>query len=126
VKEIGWHAVEKTTPAEGDALFAELPERFTPFHWHGDQIEAPPGAAVLARSAISSVQAFRVARAYGVQFHLEADEAIVLAMADDAPEELREVGSDRAGLRDETRVHLDAQVRMAALFFGAWARLVAP
>jgi GMP synthase (glutamine-hydrolysing) len=126
VKEIGWHAVEKTTAAEGDALFAELPARFTPFHWHGDQIEAPPGAAVLARSAISPVQAFRIARAYGVQFHLEADAAIVQAMADDAPEELREVGSDRSHLRDETRAHLDAQARMAALFFGAWARLVAP
>lgn len=44
--------------------------------WHGDRFSAPPGATVLARSG-ETVQAFQHERALGVQFHPEADPAIL-------------------------------------------------
>jgi GMP synthase-like glutamine amidotransferase len=39
--------------------------------WHGDTFELPAGAVRLAGSPAYPNQAFRVKRAYGVQFHLE-------------------------------------------------------
>lgn len=40
-------------------------------HWHGDCVDAPAGAVVLARSDATPVQAFSVGSAIGLQFHLE-------------------------------------------------------
>jgi GMP synthase-like glutamine amidotransferase len=39
--------------------------------WHGDTFDLPDGAVRLAGSPAYANQAFRVERAYGVQFHLE-------------------------------------------------------
>lgn len=43
------------------------------FHWHGDAIVAPAGATVLARTAATPVQAFRLGSALALQFHVELD-----------------------------------------------------
>lgn len=43
------------------------------FHWHGDAIVAPAGATVLASTAATPVQAFRLGSALAVQFHVELD-----------------------------------------------------
>ena len=73
-KEIGWHDVELTDAVADDALFAGLPRRFTPVHWHGDVFDLPAGAVHLAGSQLSPHQAFRHgANAYGLLFHLELD-----------------------------------------------------
>jgi GMP synthase (glutamine-hydrolysing) len=42
-------------------------------HWHFDNVTAPPGAEVLARTVACPNQAFRVGSAFGMQFHLEVD-----------------------------------------------------
>ena len=47
-------------------------------HWHQDTFELPAGAVWLARSELYRHQAFRVGRcAYGLQFHLEVEPALV-------------------------------------------------
>jgi hypothetical protein len=48
------------------------------FQWHDDVIELPPDAVHLARSDRCAAQAFRYGEhAYGFQFHLEADGALI-------------------------------------------------
>lgn len=72
--EFGWHSVELTDDAAGDAVFAGLPKLFPIFEWHDDHFTLPAGAVHLASSAIAEHQAFRIGRAtYGTQFHFEAD-----------------------------------------------------
>ena len=59
-------------------LSALLGEGAPLFHWHLDTFTLPPGAVHLAASAMTENQAFRIGRAvYGIQFHFEADRALV-------------------------------------------------
>ena len=40
-------------------------------HWHGDNVDLPDGATLLASTESCPVQAFRIGSALGVQFHIE-------------------------------------------------------
>lgn len=84
--ELGYREIER---AADDPLFAGLPERFTSFETHSDEVaELPPGATELARNEFT-IQAFRVDDAWGVQFHPEYDRqtAIEVTTGKDLPEE---------------------------------------
>jgi len=69
--EIGWHYVRQTEQA--DLLFEQIAERFISFQFHTEEVLPQPEMRVLASSAASEVQAFRVDHkpVWGVQFHLE-------------------------------------------------------
>jgi GMP synthase-like glutamine amidotransferase len=77
--EKGLVAVELTAGGEADPLFAGIGRRFSAFAWHNDSFDVPPGARHLATSAACPGQAFRLGRAWGVQFHPEVDGALVAA-----------------------------------------------
>lgn len=86
--QVGWADVRMTEAARGDVLFAAVPERLRVPHWHGDTMDLPAGATLLASCDRYPVQAFRIGgSAWGMQFHLEVDEAAVTAFADASPEE---------------------------------------
>ncbi|MEZ5102385.1 MAG: type 1 glutamine amidotransferase [Thermoleophilia bacterium] len=74
--EVGVMPVELTPEAASDPVFAGLPRTLPTFQWHGDTFDLPPGAVLLAGSPVCPNQAFRVGRAYGVQFHLEVSQAM--------------------------------------------------
>jgi GMP synthase (glutamine-hydrolysing) len=77
-REIGWHEVEVTDHGRRDPVLAAFGARSEVFQWHDDVIELPPDAVHLARSKRCSAQAFRYGeQAYGFQFHLEADGALI-------------------------------------------------
>lgn len=69
--EIGWHCVSQTE--QDDLLFEHIPGQFTSFQFHTEDVLPQPEMRVLASSAASEVQAFRVDHkpVWGVQFHLE-------------------------------------------------------
>jgi GMP synthase (glutamine-hydrolysing) len=69
--EVGLLPVVRTDDARSDAVFGEAPAEFVTLQWHGDTFDLPEGAVRLASSPAYENQAFRVGRAYGVQFHLE-------------------------------------------------------
>lgn len=75
--EVGVLPVELTPEGAADPVFSWLPPHFHALQWHGDTFELPAGAVRLARSRAYEQQAFRYERAYGVQFHLEVDVALV-------------------------------------------------
>jgi GMP synthase (glutamine-hydrolysing) len=88
-KEIGWHPIRLSDSAKDDRLMRDLPATMTPFHWHGDIFELPPGAVSLASSDKTPCQAFRHGdKVYGFQFHIEVTEGGVAEMANAFAKEL--------------------------------------
>jgi GMP synthase-like glutamine amidotransferase len=69
--EVGVCQVDLTPQAGDDPVFGGLAGPFPALQWHADTFSLPDGAVLLASSAQYPHQAFRVNRAYGVQFHVE-------------------------------------------------------
>lgn len=68
--EVGYHTVRLR---RGDPLFDALPEQFTTFMTHNDEVVARPGFEVWGDSDACALQALRVPGrpVWGVQFHVE-------------------------------------------------------
>jgi GMP synthase (glutamine-hydrolysing) len=94
-KEIGWYHIELTGDGLKDPLMRKLAahprvgdfwRRFKVLHWHGDTFDLPPGATLLASSALYRHQAFRFGdRVYGFQFHMEVTKDIIRQWFKDMP-----------------------------------------
>jgi len=77
-KEMGWYDVHLTNEGQQDPLFNHFQKREKIFQMHGDTFDIPKSATHLAYSEICQAQAFRYNdKAYGLQFHLEVDQAMV-------------------------------------------------
>ncbi|MCH7599398.1 MAG: gamma-glutamyl-gamma-aminobutyrate hydrolase family protein [Myxococcales bacterium] len=77
-KEIGWYELEPTPDGLQDPLFSHFAEHETVFQWHGDTFDIPEDAVQLALGRGCANQAFRYGdSAYGLQFHLEVDAALI-------------------------------------------------
>jgi len=81
--EVGPSLVGKRDAADQDPLFKFVPLAPDVFQWHSDEItELPRGAVLLAVSTRYPHQAFRLGdRAWGLQFHIECDTAMIAAWA---------------------------------------------
>ncbi|HEX2657780.1 MAG TPA: gamma-glutamyl-gamma-aminobutyrate hydrolase family protein [Polyangia bacterium] len=76
VREVGWGPIT-LEGAPDEPAFEGLAREQTVLHWHGDTFDLPPGATWLASTPVCANQAFRVGpRAFGLQFHVEADAAL--------------------------------------------------
>ncbi len=126
-KEIGWFPVSLSADASRSPVFQTLPERFLPFHWHGDTFSIPPGALHAAQSEACANQAFQYGdRVIGLQFHLDYSVASIEKMIEHCGDELVDaphVEASRKLLTDAGRVQpirellyrfLDAMERQAA------------
>ncbi len=69
--EVGVLPVHLTRDGRLDPVFASMPAPFMALQWHSDTFALPSDAVLLARSDAYENQAFRVNRAYGLQFHIE-------------------------------------------------------
>ena len=76
--EIGWLPVELTDAGRADPVLAALGGRVEAFQWHHYTYGVPEGAVELARSPVCT-QAFRLGRAWGIQFHAEVTRGMVEA-----------------------------------------------
>jgi GMP synthase (glutamine-hydrolysing) len=119
VFEIGFHEVELTDAGHVDPVLKALPRRLSVLQWHGEYFHDIPGATTLVRSSQYPLQAFRVARAYGLLFHLEATQHSVAAMCDAFPEDLRRGPLTAQTLVDDARRRLrEVQRHALALLDG--------
>ncbi|MDO3701710.1 type 1 glutamine amidotransferase [Micromonospora sp. C28SCA-DRY-2] len=93
--EIGPAVVGRRDAAEADPLFRYVPLIPDVLQWHADEItELPRGATLLAASTRYPHQAFRLGdRAWGLQFHIECDTAMIADWASDSTM-LAELGYD--------------------------------
>lgn len=76
--EIGWYELTTTEAGRRDAVTAALGRTAPVFPWHRYTFDLPHGAEHLARTSTCEHQAFRYgAAAYGFQFHLDMDAALI-------------------------------------------------
>jgi GMP synthase (glutamine-hydrolysing) len=80
--EVGILPVELTLDGLVDPVFEGLPHEVLTLQWHGDTFDLPHDAVRLAGSPAYPNQAFRVGKAYGVQFHLEVSAEMAREWAD--------------------------------------------
>lgn len=101
--EIGWAPVRFSDAAATDPLLSALPAQLSVLHWHGDTYELPPGGVHVASSALYRQQAFRIGNsAWGLQFHIEVDEAAVGAFLDAFGDDALNAGSSLEAIRAAT------------------------
>ncbi|MFP4355928.1 MAG: type 1 glutamine amidotransferase [Phycisphaerae bacterium] len=111
-REIGWFEVDQAEGTNG-SLLAELPPRFTAFHWHGDRFAIPPGATRLAGSEACDNQAFQYGdRVLGMQFHLDYQPASIENMLTHCADELD--GTTWVQSADDIRAYLRSTTRTQA------------
>ena len=78
-KEIGWYDLHTAPEAAQRSILTSLGHTEKVFQWHGDTFDIPAGAIHLAASPLCLNQAFRYSETvYGLQFHLEVDDAMIL------------------------------------------------
>jgi GMP synthase-like glutamine amidotransferase len=82
-REVGWGPIDLHNLTE--PALAGLPAQPLVVHWHGDTFDLPPGAVHLASTPACRHQAFRIGRAFGLQFHPELErETIAVWVREDA------------------------------------------
>jgi GMP synthase (glutamine-hydrolysing) len=121
-KEIGWHPMRLHDSASEDRLMRGLPTTMTPFHWHGDIFELPPGAVSLASSDKTPCQAFRHGdKVYGFQFHIEVTREGVAAMAQAFAKELLRENIAADQMIAQTGQFLPPLEKISDAVFSRWA-----
>ncbi len=128
-REIGWYPLETTDAGCRDPVLGVLGHGAPVFQWHSRTYALPAGAHQLARTATCEQQAFRWGRAaYGFQFHLEADAALIerwLAL----PVYQRELadaalGRDEEAIRRDTAASIGPTQRLADAVFNNFLDLI--
>lgn len=121
VKELGWHDIALTSEGLRDPVLSALPPTGRIFQWHGDTFGLPQGATLLASSPACAHQAFRWGRhAYGLQFHLEVDAALVDRWVRVHRQELLQTQGPAAAdaIRHETQQRIQQSMALSTRLFG--------
>lgn len=115
--EVGWFDVTLNAEGRAQSLFADWPDRFCAFHWHGDTFAIPPGARQLMHSQACANQGYAWGeRVVGLQFHLEvtaADARVWFQHEQPAP--ARYVQTPDEILRDLERFALNNRLMLSLL-----------
>ncbi len=116
--EVGWLPVEVTEAGAADSVASALPPRFDAFQWHHYTHDLPDGAVELARSPVCT-QAFRLGRAWGVQFHPEVRAEQVESWLAEDPDDVADPSALRAVTRERIEDWNELGRRLCAAFLTA-------
>lgn len=117
--EIGMVSVSLTGVGKTDPVFDSTPQTFPVFQWHGEGMTLPPGSTHLAISADFPVQAFRMKdRVYGLLFHLELEEAGILALCRECPQDVQRAGMSSETIQARSLPHLPMLHQLADRIIG--------
>jgi GMP synthase (glutamine-hydrolysing) len=118
-KEIGFAPVSLSSHGKASAL--RHLEGVPVLHWHGDNLDLPTGATVLASTQLCPNQAFSIGtNILGLQFHPEADPANLEAWLIGHAAELASASIDPRQIRKDARDYQGALVASATATFEAW------
>ena len=114
--ELGSYLVAKRDAAGADPLFWDLPLSPVVVQWHYDAVTSlPPDSTLLMSGSRYPNQAFRVgSSAWGIQFHVEADPAMVTRWA---------TKDDRVDVLERTLPELDEVAEVWGEVLRRFARL---
>ena len=125
---VEWVALEPLPAAAGDPVLGALPDGAHGLHWNEDGFDVPAGGAVelLARRGSGRCVAFRArdAPAWGVQFHPEADEALLADWYTHWSAAPGEAGITEAAARASDDRYLAGQSALSAAIVGGFASVV--
>ena len=77
--EIGWSTIYAKIQDKPNLLCTFLQNPLSVLHWHGDRVILPASAELIASSSRCKEQLFKIGSlAYGLQFHVEIDDEMVL------------------------------------------------
>jgi GMP synthase-like glutamine amidotransferase len=124
--EVGAGLVARRDAAGNDPLFWDLPLSPMVVQWHWDAItELPSHATLLMSGRTYPNQAFRVgAKAWGIQFHVEADADMLAWWADLNADDLAADGRDAAAILERTLPELAEVQEVWGEVLRRFARLV--
>jgi len=127
-KEIGWCDVHLTDQGQKDPLLSHFQKKEKIFQLHGDTFDIPKSAEHLAFSDACQGQAFRYGtNAYGLQFHLEVDKAMIqrwLQVPANLQDLLNSNGKFSAEkIQQDTEQHLAHSVQLSEQTFGEFINL---
>ncbi len=127
--EVGWVPLRLTGDGMRDPVLGQLPAQTPVFQWHNYAFDIPASAQHLAASDACPAQAFRYGQnAYGFQFHLEMDEALIRrwlaspAYQADLREYAQAGGAQR--IEQDTQAHIAGMQSHADAVFNAFLDLV--
>lgn len=127
-KEIGWYDVKLTEDGKKDKLFEHFGEQQKVFQIHGDTYDMPKTATHLAYGDSCESQAFKYGdKAYGLQFHLEVDKAMIYRWLE-KPNNQKDIQSSNGKfsfgtIKSETEKYIDNSVQMSHKTFANFVDL---
>ncbi|MGI9271503.1 MAG: type 1 glutamine amidotransferase [Woeseiaceae bacterium] len=128
-REIGWHDVDVTADGQRDPVLSTFGTRREVFQWHDDVIELPSNVVHLASSMRCPAQAFRYGEhAYGFQFHLEADGALIERWLD-VPQHQSAFADgtlDRTQIREKIGASIEPLMSLSNSTFSRWIERFEP
>jgi len=114
--EIGYHALTPT--AAGGGIFRS-PTKF--YQWHKEGFDLPAGTERLATGATFENQALRLGNAYGIQFHPEVTNAMMMRWTTKAAHMLDSPGAQsRQEQISDRRRYEEPTVRWLERFLDIW------
>jgi GMP synthase (glutamine-hydrolysing) len=126
--EMGWYDLHVTEAGGKDALFSHYRPVERVFQMHQDTFDIPGGCDHLAQTELYPGQAFRYGeKVYGLQFHLEADRAMILRWLK-RPEHQKLIADSKGLLRAEelttgTDRHIDQSLHLSSVTFAKFIEI---
>lgn len=129
-KEVGWCDINLTDDGLKDPLLSHFKPTEKIFQLHGDTFDIPDSAVHLASSDLCNGQAFRYGeKVYGLQFHLEADQAMIQRWLDNPRNQEEIFGtSDKFStekIRSETDQYINHSMHLSEQTFSKFIDLFA-